>query len=74
MPSINQDTPVEEVAALVSQALEAAGIEATLSGGDAVPIYSASAYQRKMWTSYLGRPATLFQVRTALFIQEQPRP
>lgn len=33
MPSINEDTPVEEVAALVSQALEAAGIEATLSGG-----------------------------------------
>ena len=47
MPSINQDTPVEEVAALVSQALVAAGIEATLSGGGAVSIYSANAYQSR---------------------------
>ena len=47
MPSINEDTPVEEVAALVSQALEAAGIEATLSGGGAVSIYSANEYQSR---------------------------
>ena len=38
---------MEEVAALVSQALEAAGIEATLSGGGAVSIYSANAYQSR---------------------------
>ena len=47
MPSINQDTTLEEVAALVSQALVAAGIEATLSGGGAVSIYSANAYQSR---------------------------
>ena len=47
MSGINQDTPVEEVAALVSQALEAAGIDATLSGGGAVSIYSANLYQSR---------------------------
>ena len=47
MSGINQNTPVEEVAALISQALEAAGVDATLSGGGAVPIYNANAYQRQ---------------------------
>ena len=40
MMSINHDTSLEELAALVSQALEAAGITATLSGGGAVVLYT----------------------------------
>lgn len=44
MAAINAETPVEQVAALVSQALEAAGITATLSGGAAVTVYSANEY------------------------------
>ncbi|MDE0007238.1 MAG: hypothetical protein OXS50_03055 [Gammaproteobacteria bacterium] len=47
MPEIDQNTPVAKVAALVSQALEAAGIEATLSGGGAVSIFSANAYESR---------------------------
>lgn len=42
--SINQETSLEELASLVSQALEKAGIVATLSGGGAVTIYSANEY------------------------------
>lgn len=42
---INANTTAIELAALVSQALEAAGITATLSGGGAVSIYTHNQYQ-----------------------------
>ena len=41
---ITEQSSVEEVAAIVSDALEGAGITATLSGGSAVTIYSNNAY------------------------------
>lgn len=44
MPEITEQSTVEEVAAIVSDALESAGITATLSGGSAVTIYSNNAY------------------------------
>ncbi|HEX7074366.1 MAG TPA: hypothetical protein VF226_10030 [Hyphomicrobiaceae bacterium] len=44
MPEIIEQSTVEEVAAIVSDALENAGITATLSGGGAVTIYSNNAY------------------------------
>lgn len=43
--SIGPDTGIEELAAIVSQALEAAGILATLSGGAAVSVHTANAYE-----------------------------
>lgn len=45
--AINKNTSLEQLAAIVSQALEAAGIPATLSGGAAVSIYTRNAYQSK---------------------------
>lgn len=45
MPRITTDTTVEELAAIVSQALHAEGITATLSGGGAVSIYTRNEYQ-----------------------------
>ncbi|HEY5548765.1 MAG TPA: hypothetical protein VIL17_04140 [Coriobacteriia bacterium] len=45
MRSVTHDTSLEELAALVSRALEAAGIMATLSGGAAVSLYSANEYE-----------------------------
>lgn len=42
---IDEETTLVEVAAVVSQALEEAGIVATLSGGAAVSIYSENAYE-----------------------------
>lgn len=45
MGRVTRDTSLEELAALVSQALEAAGIRATLSGGGAVSMYSDNQYQ-----------------------------
>ena len=45
MPTITKESTVEAVAAIVSQALEDAGITATLSGGSAVTIYSINQYQ-----------------------------
>jgi hypothetical protein len=45
MRSVTHDTSLEELAAIVSQALEAAGIAATLSGGGAVSLYSANEYE-----------------------------
>jgi hypothetical protein len=42
---ITGETSMEELAAIVSEALAAAGIVATLSGGSAVAIYSANRYQ-----------------------------
>ena len=47
MPPINEQSTVEEVAAIVSDALHNAGITATLSGGSAVTIYSNNAYQSR---------------------------
>jgi len=45
MDGIDRHTPAEEIAARVSQALERAGITATLSGGGAVSIYSHNEYE-----------------------------
>jgi len=42
---INEQTSLVELGALVSEALEKAGITATLSGGAAVSIYSENKYQ-----------------------------
>lgn len=44
MSAITAQSTVEEVAAIVSDALERAGIMATLSGGSAVTIYSNNEY------------------------------
>ncbi len=44
MPEITEHSTLEEVAAIVSDALDKAGITATLSGGSAVTIYSDNAY------------------------------
>ena len=41
---ITEQSGVEEVAAIVSDALEGAGITATFSGGSAVTIYSNNTY------------------------------
>ena len=40
MAEITSSTSLEQLAAIISQALEAAGILATLSGGAAVSIYT----------------------------------
>ena len=45
MPEITRSTSLPELAAIVSQTLERAGIIATLSGGSAVSIYSDNRYQ-----------------------------
>lgn len=45
--TIQANTTAIELAALVSQTLEAAGIKATLSGGGAVSIYSDHQYKSK---------------------------
>lgn len=45
MGAIGTETSPEELAALVSQALEQAGIKATLSGGGAVAMYSHNEYE-----------------------------
>ena len=45
MSGISRQTSAEEIAARVSQALERAGIAATLSGGAAVSIYSHNEYE-----------------------------
>jgi hypothetical protein len=45
MGGISTETTLEELAALVSQALERAGVRATLSGGAAVSLYSENEYQ-----------------------------
>ena len=44
-PSISSKTTMTELAALVSEALEAAGIVATLAGGSAVSAYTANRYE-----------------------------
>ena len=44
-PSITRKTTMTELAALVSEALEAAGIVATLSGGGAVSAYTENRYE-----------------------------
>jgi hypothetical protein len=50
MPSISEKTTLIELAAIVSDALENAGIIATLSGGAAVSIYTDNRYQRWLRT------------------------
>ena len=47
MVKIKSDSSLQEVAAVVSTTLEAAGIAATLSGGGAVSIYSENEYMSK---------------------------
>lgn len=42
---IGRDTSLRELAVLVSQALERAGITATLAGGGAVVVYSENEYE-----------------------------
>jgi hypothetical protein len=44
MSEITEATSVKELAVIISEALEAAGITATLSGGGAVSIYSNNQY------------------------------
>jgi len=44
MAEITPSSSLEELAAIISQALEAAGILATLSGGAAVSIYTNNRY------------------------------
>jgi hypothetical protein len=44
-PFITNDTSLREMAAIVSEALHAAGITATLSGGGAVAIYTDNRYE-----------------------------
>jgi hypothetical protein len=44
MVEITEATSIEELAVIISEALEAAGITATLSGGGAVSIYSKNQY------------------------------
>ena len=45
--NIRANTKAVELAALVSQALEAAGIKATLSGGGAVSVYTDNKYKSR---------------------------
>lgn len=45
MPIITRETTLEELAATISQALEAAGVLATLSGGSAVSVYAMNEYE-----------------------------
>ena len=45
MADITPDTSLQELAAIISQALEAEGIVATLSGGAAVSIYTNNRFQ-----------------------------
>jgi len=47
MSAVNRQTSPEELAALISQALQRAGISATLSGGAAVSLYSHNEYQSR---------------------------
>lgn len=45
MAEITAETSLQELAAIISQALEAQGLTATLSGGAAVSIYTNNLYQ-----------------------------
>ena len=47
MNKIRRDSDISEIAALVSEALERAGITAVLSGGAAVSIYTENAYMSR---------------------------
>jgi hypothetical protein len=47
MARIHPEMTLEELAAVVSQALERAGVRATLSGGAAVSVYSENEYESK---------------------------
>jgi hypothetical protein len=45
MSEIRPETSLQQLAVLISEALEQAGIVATLSGGGAVSIYTQNRYQ-----------------------------
>lgn len=45
MKRINKDQPLVELAAVVSDALTTAGLNAVLSGGSVVSVYSDNEYQ-----------------------------
>lgn len=45
MTSLNRETTLEALAAAISQALEVAGIQATLSGGSVVSVYAMNEYE-----------------------------
>lgn len=45
MTPLNRETTLEALAATISQALEAAGIHATLSGGSAVSVHAMNEYE-----------------------------
>lgn len=47
MAAITAETTLEELAALISQALETAGITATLSGGGAVSVFTHNQYESR---------------------------
>jgi hypothetical protein len=47
MTNIDSDTSLRQLAVLVSQALQRAGIVATLSGGGAVSVYSENEYESR---------------------------
>jgi hypothetical protein len=47
MSQVSAETSIEQIAALISTALEEAGVEAILSGGGAVTLYSSSQYMSK---------------------------
>lgn len=47
MPKITADSTLEDIASIISTALERASIVATLSGGAAVSIYSNNEYQSR---------------------------
>ena len=47
MVEITDETTVDELAAIISQTLEAVGIVATLSGGGAVSVYTENEYQSR---------------------------
>lgn len=47
MATINRNSTLQDVAAIVSSSLEKAGIAATLSGGAAVSIYTNNEYQSR---------------------------
>lgn len=47
MARIDSSTSLQELAALVSEALEKAGVRATLSGGGAVSLYSDNEYESR---------------------------
>jgi hypothetical protein len=75
MAEITRATSLQELAVIVSEALERAGIIATLSGGSAVSIYSDNRYQsHDLDFVTLAAPARLQPVVASLgFVQTESR-